>query len=512
MHADCRILIFESIFMFIAKELLLFDKFLLTFGMRLLRCIQISPSRHQECNMIKRTLLLSATTLVLASCASTAPLPRGADTVAPSPAVWASGAELDSARISDWVSTFDDARLSQLIDEAVGQNPSLLAANARIRAARASARAANAGRLPGINADLGITQRETDISSSTSYSAGLGVSWEADLWGRLASRAQAGMLEFEATDADYENARLSIAGQVSRAWFSLVEASLQTDLAERDLNAKRRSLSLIERRFEAGVSRSSDVRTFRSAVASSEATLASRRRVEAAAARSLEILLGRYPAGSIEHDADLPELGELVGVGAPGELLARRPDLRAADARLQAAGLQADIARAALLPQLNLTGSLNTGGADPADLLDIDTFVATVIGSLTAPIFNGGALRAERDRAQASAEAQLAAYAGTVLAAWREAEDAIYADSLLAERVDALQDAFEQAAAAEALVLRQYGSGLATVFELLDAQSRRFAAEGQYISARRERATNRIDIYLAIGGSFDAPDLRSREG
>jgi len=498
--------------MFIAKELLLFDKFLLTFEMRLLRCIQISPSRHQECNMIKRTLLLSATTLVLASCASTAPLARGADAVAPSPAVWASGSELDSARISDWVSTFGDERLSQLIDEAVGQNPSLLAANARIRAARASARAANAGRLPGINADLGITQRETDISSSTSYSAGLGVSWEADLWGRLASRAQAGMLEFEATDADYENARLSIAGQVSRAWFSLVEASLQTDLAERDLNAKRRSLSLIERRFEAGVSRSSDVRTFRSAVASSQATLASRRRIEAAAARSLEILLGRYPAGSIEHDADLPDLGELVGVGAPGELLARRPDLRAADARLQAAGLQADIARAALLPQLNLTGSLNTGGADPADILDIDTFVATVIGSLTAPIFNGGALRAERDRAQASAEAQLAAYAGTVLAAWREAEDAIYADNLLAERVDALQDAFEQAAAAEELVIRQYGSGLATVFELLDAQSRRFAAEGQYISARRERATNRIDIYLAIGGSFDAPDLRSREG
>jgi len=462
--------------------------------------------------MIKRTLLLSVTAIALASCASTGPVIRGSDALPSTPASWVSNSSTDSARINDWVSTFDDARLSELIDEAVSENPNLLSAAARIRAARASARAANAGRMPSVNADLGITQRESDVAGSTSYGAGLGVSWEADLWGRLADRARAGVLEYEATDADYEDARLSIAGQVARSWFLLIEARLQTDLAQRDLQAKERSLGLIERRFEAGVSRSSDVRTFRSAQSSSEAVLASRQRNEASAARSLEILLGRYPAGSIEHEADLPDFEELAGIGAPGELLTRRPDLRAAEARLQASGLQAEIARDALLPRLTLTGSLNTGGADPADIFDIDTYIATAIGSLTAPIFNGGALRAERDRAEANAEAQLSLYASTVLVAWREAEDAIYADGILSARVDALRNAFEQAAAAEALVVRQYGSGLATVFELLDAQSRRFASEGQYIAARRERATNRIDIYLAIGGSFEAPDLREVEG
>lgn len=498
--------------MIIAKKLLFFDKSLLTFEKLNLGCIQIRRPRHQESSMIKQSLLLSVTALALASCVSTGPGLRGSDALPSSPMVWASGGDADTTRIDNWVATFNDARLAALINEAVVENPGILSAEARIRAARASARAANAGRLPSVNADLGITQRETDPASTTSYGAGIGVSWEADLWGRLAARAQAGVLEYQATDADYDGARLSVAGQVARAWFLLVEARLQTDLAERDVQAKERSLGLIERRFGAGVSRSSDVRTFRSALASSQAVLASRQRAQASAARSLEILLGRYPAGAIEHNADLPEFDALAGIGAPGELLVRRPDLRAAEARLQAVGLQAEIARDALLPSLTLRGTLDTGGTDPADIFDIDTYIATAIGSLTAPIFNGGALRAERDRAEAAAEAQLAAYATTVLSAWREAEDAIYADGILAARVEALRDAYEQAAAAEELVIRQYGSGLATVFELLDAQSRRFASEGQYIAARRERATNRVDIYLAIGGSFDAPDLRGIEG
>lgn len=494
------------------RDLVLFDKFLLTFEKWIIGCIQSGPFRHQECKMIKRTLLLSATAIVLASCASAGQVPRASAISGSAPAGWASSPAADASLIDDWIATFDDARLMQLVDEAVTDNPSLLAAEARIRAARASARAANAGRLPNINADLTVTQRETEFSSSTAYAGGLGVSWEADLWGSLGARARAGLLEFEATDSDFEGARLSIAGQVARAWFLLIEARLQTELAERDVQAKENSLALIERRFSAGVSRSSDVRTFRSALASSEAALASRQRAEASAARNLEILLGRYPSGTIEHDADLPGFDTLAGIGAPGDLLARRPDLVAAEARLEALGLQAMIARNALLPSLTLRGNVDSGGADPADLFDMDTVVASLIGGLTAPIFNGGSLRAERDRAAASAEAALRNYAGTVLAAWREAEDAIYADGILAARVEALQTAYEQAAAAEQLVIRQYGSGLATVFELLDAQSRRIAAEGQYISARRERATNRVDIYLAIGGDFDAPDLRNLEG
>ena len=137
-------------------------------------------------------------------------------------------------------------------------------------------------------------------------------------------------------------------------------------------------------------------------------------------------------------------------------------------------------------------------------MLDLDTMVSSLTASLVGPIFNGGSLRAQRDQAEANAEAQLHAYVSTVLTAWQEAENALHADEILEMRVDSLRQAFEEAAEAEQLVIRQYASGVATIFDLLNAQSRRISAESQYISARRDRATNRVDLYLAIAGDFSA--------
>ncbi|MAL09955.1 MAG: transporter [Maricaulis sp.] len=450
--------------------------------------------------MKRRLLLLAATSLVATSCASTTVM-SGSAAIPAHAADWSVPVDGGPMPV-DWVATFNDPRLGALVAEADGANPSLSAAFARLDAAQASARAANAGRLPSISAGGDVSRTERNAGGSNSFGADLSASWEVDVWGRLSDRARAGVSDAEASRADLDGARLSLAAQVAKAWFILLEARLQTELAERDVEAKERSLSFIERRFSAGVSRSSDVRTFRSALASSRSTLALRQRAEASAARSLEILLGRYPSNAIEHDYDLPDLGPLTGVGDPADLLVRRPDILAAEARLNSAGYRASEARRALLPRLSLTGTTGSGGTQIEDLLDPDTLVSNLIGSLTAPIFSGGALRAERDRSEAAARAQLHTYVNTVLLAWREAEDAIFSDALLAERVAAQTEAFEQAAAAEELVDRQYRSGLATIFELLDAQSRRNSAESLLYSARRERATNRVDIYLAIGGDF----------
>jgi len=461
--------------------------------------------------MPKHLVLLATTALLTTSCAS-APLYEARDAGLTAAPVWAAAPALPADRLDDWVVTFNDPVLESLVAEADAANYSIAAAVARYEGARASARSANAGRMPSISADGGVTQREANAGSSTTYSVGASVSWEADVWGRLTDRALAGVADAEASQADLEGARLSVAGSVAKAWFFLIEARLQSELAAFDVETKEQSLSLVDRRFQRGVSRSSDVRTARSALASSRAALASRLRTEAAAARSLEILLGRYPDASLPHDSDLPELPALAGVGAPGDLLARRPDVQAAEARLASAGLRASEARRALLPRLTLTGSLDASAPDLGDLIDSDAVIGSLIGGLTAPIFSGGALRAERDRAEAAARTQLAVYASTVLTAWREAEDAIHADAALADRVEALTAAAEEAAEAEALVLRQYTSGVATIFELLDAQSRRISAESFLISARRERATNRVDLYLAIAGNYRTTPTVATEG
>lgn len=459
--------------------------------------------------MAKR-LLVIATALATASCSSLQAFETrefsAEGTLPPAPVTWSAGTGEAGAELArDWVASLEDARLAALIDEAFAGNPSLTQSMARYNGAVAAARIDGSRFLPQVDGSASYTRTERNVGpGSDSFGLGLSASWETDLWGALRNNADASSLNAEAAAEDVRAAQLSIAGLVAKGWFSLIEARLQTELAERDVATRQSSLDLTERRFARGLVRSSDVRTARSALASSEAALASRQRFEASSARSLETLLGRYPSANLAPAQDFPELEALGGLGSPVDLLTRRPDVRAARNRLDAAGLQSEAAAKALIPSLSLRGSSGTGGIDVADMFDLDTLVSSITASLVAPIFDGGSLIAQRDQVYANAEGLVAGYVATVLTAWQESEDAIHADTILAQRVVNLRQAHEEAAAAEDLVIREYSRGVSTIFELLTAQSRRISAESQYISARRERATNRVDLYLALAGDFSA--------
>ena len=242
------------------------------------------------------------------------------------------------------------------------------------------------------------------------------------------------------------------------------------------------------------------MRTARSAVATAEASIAARRQASGNAVRRLEILVGRYPANEIDAPATLPDLPPIEAAGTPTLLLSRRPDIAAAEARVRSAGLTAEQARLALLPSLTLTASAGTNETDIGDLFDPTRIAANAVASLAQPIFNGGALKADRDAARANAEVALANYASDALTAWREVEDALAADTLLAQQVDAQQRALDEAIEAEDLATRQYTNGLVTIFNLIDAQTRRLTAESNLIAARSARISNRIAFHLAVGG------------
>lgn len=432
------------------------------------------------------------------------------------PAEW-SALDAGAPPTGDWVGEFHDAVLTSLISEALENNYDIAAAAARLDQARALAVQANAQRLPTLDAggEGSYVSAENSVTGvrndSTVYGAGLDVSWEADLWGRLADQANAASTDLAATQADLDAARLSIAGAVAQRWFELIESRLQTDLARRDVENRERSQRFIERRYQRGVSTSLDVRLARSALASSRAALYGQIQAEDAAARALEVLLGRYPSAELQAVETLPELHALQGAGAPGELLMRRPDLQAAERRLESAGLRASQARKALLPRLTLNGSADFGGDNFEDLFDIDSIIARLIGNLTQPIFRGGELRAEVDRQNAVARERLAGYANAALGAWREAENALEAEVLLADREAALEEAMTEATRAAELAERQYNNGLRTIFDLLDAQSRRITSESQYLTASRQRVSNRVQLYLAIGGNFNAPAYEQAE-
>jgi NodT family efflux transporter outer membrane factor (OMF) lipoprotein len=436
------------------------------------------------------------------------------------PAAWSADESVGTAPIGDWVAAFDDQILRGLISEAMVRNNTLLATAANLEQARAGARITLANQLPVIGANFSASRNAIVTDPTTAAQAGGGatggssrlyinnfslggsLSWEIDLWGRLTDETRASYKDAKAAYSDLAGAELSVAARVSQAWFALIEARQQRELAERDTEARERNLRVTDRRYERGVSSSLDVRLSRSALGSSQANLALRQRLELEASRALEVLLGRYPAAEIAAAEALPSLPPLAGAGAPGDILARRPDLVAAEARMEGAGLRARAARKQFLPQITLSSRAGTSGPDFADLTDPQRLAGNIIGGLFQPLFQGGRLIANSKRARAAAEASLYNYAQTVLVAYQEAENAIAAETLLAVREDALRLAYEEAAAAEDLTERRYNSGAATIFNLLDAQTRRISSESQYIQAQQQRVSNRVQLYLAIGGDF----------
>lgn len=442
------------------------------------------------------------------------------------PSAWTADESVGAIPVGDWVAAFGDPTLYKLIDEALQNNNNFLAAAANLRAARASARITRAGLLPTVGAS-GNARRSAIVVDPTAaaqaggseplesrrvyvnnYSLGAQVQWEIDIWGRITDETRASYREARASLADYYGAELSIAAGVARSWFELIEARQQRELAERDVTARESNLRVTERRYERGVASSLDVRLSRSALGSSQANLALRQRIEKEASRRLEVLLGRYPGAELSAAQSLPALPPLAGAGAPIEILTRRPDLVAAEARMEAAGLRARAASKQLLPSLTLSGQVGTSGPELADLLDPKRLAGNIAAGLFQPLFQGGRLLANSARARAFAEASLLSYAQTALEAYEEAENAIAAESYLAEREQALKLAYEEAAAAEELTERRYSSGAATIFNLLDAQTRRISAESSYIQAQQQRVTNRVLLYLAIGGDF-LPDAQT---
>lgn len=417
-------------------------------------------------------------------------------------AVWVERAP-NEMPTTDWVAEFSDSQLIALVDEALERNSSIRAASAAYEAALARVDIADSERLPTVTGSADASRREFGdslIPGASSFGLGVNASWEADLWGRIRDQIDASEVDAAAFKADYAGARLAIAAQVAQTWFNLIEARLLVELSERDVETQERALRLTERRFDGGVVGSSDVRLARSSVANAEALRASRRQSQASLARSLEILLRRYPAEALDPASDLPVLPVLDGAGVPADLLVRRPDLIAAEYRLQASGLDVDVARKALLPSLNLSGGLNSGAGGLFNILDFDSFVANIAAGLTQPIFNGGRLDANVDQQEAILRQQAESYAGTVLDAYLEVENALDAEQRLLERESALRRSLNEALEAEERLEIRYSEGLATILQLLDAQSRRISAESQLISARKERLANRVRLYVALGG------------
>jgi NodT family efflux transporter outer membrane factor (OMF) lipoprotein len=418
------------------------------------------------------------------------------------------------AAAEGWLLDFGNETLRALVNEALAANPDLKAAAARVEQARQDVKVATADLLPTLegSGNASRAQRPGDQrfpglgQRANRFNLSLDVGWEPDFWGRIRDERRAAVASFEAGTADYHAARLSLAANTVKAAFAAAEAEAQVALAMENVETRRLQQGLLEKQLDRGLEAEKvalDVSLGRADLARAESELTGQKRALDAARRSLEGLLGRYPAGRVAELKALPEPRRNVPAGLPVELLSRRPDVLAAELRLFESLNLESAARKALLPGIRLTGDKGYSSQELADLVSVQAAVWTIASGVTQPLFQGGRLRAGAKRARARYDELLNVYAGTAQTAFREVETALAAERFLVEQQEELARAKVEAERAEQLALGQYGRGLVDVLTVLDSRQRAYDANRALVTARALRLRNRADLYLALGGSFD---------
>lgn len=429
------------------------------------------------------------------------------------PAKWAAKPAVSPRAATGWLSDFGSSDLSALVDRAIAQNYDLKATAAKVDEARAQARIAGADLWPQLGAGFD-TRRSQSASGqrfvgvgqrNNRFELGADISWELDFWGRVADQRRGAIARADAAAADLHAARLSLAANTVKSAVTLKEAGAQVALAEENVRTRRMHLGIVEKQLDRGLDADNaalDVSLSRSDLARAEATLASRRREMDNARRNLELLLGAYPSSTEPGLTTLPTMKRSVPAGLPSELLLRRPDLLAAEQRLESALRDESAAKKAFLPSLKLTGSAGHSSEDLALLLNKEALVWSIAGNLAQSIFEGGRIKANVDLARARYDEALASYAGSVLTAFKEVETALAAEAFLREEEAALQTAVTEAARSVKLAAGQYERGLTDILTLLDAQRRLFDARSTLTAVQAQRLRSRADLHLALGGEF----------
>jgi multidrug efflux system outer membrane protein len=461
-----------------------------------------------------KTLIPLVAALVLAGCAST---PAFAPTAAPpAPSAfkeggdrWVNVAPAEAQPRGEWWRVFGDPVLDDLVARAEARNTSLQAAGARLAQARALLREANAQLLPqvGISAAASRGTPQTGLGALPGQvinlgSAGVNASWEPDIFGKLTQARDAASLDARSRAALLQDTRLLVQSDVAQAYFGLRALDAERALVRQTVDAYRDTLRLTERRYQAGDVAELDLARVRAEVASTTSQALALDRERALQEHALAVLLGEPASGF-----SLPEAGwegalPVVPPGVPSTVLARRPDVAAAQASMMAAEARAGVAQKAWFPDIVLTGNAGYASTDLGKLFQWSTRAWGIGALLSLPVFDGGARAAGIQQANAQWDEAAASYRDQVLGAFRDVEDQLSSLRLLADQAGSQADAVDAAAHATALSGSRYRNGLVSQLELLDAQRSELADRRVAVQVRGAQYQATIGLIRALGGSW----------
>ncbi len=404
-----------------------------------------------------------------------------------------------------WIESFDDAVLTALVMEAQANNRDLAGAAAAVDRAWALARQSGAALMPDVSITGGGTRRggiNGSRPTTSGLSLGAQVSWEADVWGRLRSGQRSAVASAQAVQADFRSAQQSLAAATSKAYFSAIEANIQTAIAREQVDILQETLRLVTAKRENGLASSQDVALARSDLAVARERLTTVEGSFRNAVRSLEVLLGRYPGAELEVRKTLPAVPAPPPAGLPAELLERRPDIVAAERRVAAAFNATNQARAARLPTISLTGNIGGASSSLSNLLSSENVAWTAGTNLLAPIFDGGRLREGVEIATAEQESALAAYGQAAITAFNELEENLDQGVVVQQRIVDLEEAAAEAGKAFDIARLRYEEGEEDLLDVLVIQQRVINASSNLSIARRLLLEQRVNLNLALGGDW----------
>ncbi|MFN7961492.1 MAG: efflux transporter outer membrane subunit [Thermoanaerobaculia bacterium] len=463
----------------------------------------MSPSR--------RLLAALLPALALAGCASLVPHYQRPELALP-PSYSAPAA---AAVLADgWWRAFGDPALDRLVEEALGANQDLAAAAARVEEARALLGLTRADRYPELSAGASASRSRFSADNpqippginleTDTFRAVAQLSYQVDFWGRFKAASAAARAALLATEAGRANVRLEVAAEVVTAYLDRAGYRQQLEVARQTLGSREESLRLERVRFESGTLSELDVAQAEAELAATEATVPGLERALRQTEVRLAVLLGRV-GGSLEPGHDLGELAlPEVPVGLPSSLLARRPDVVAAEQELVAANARVAQARAAYFPLISLTAYAGSESSELSNLLGSGTFVWQAAASLVQPIFNAGRTRRNVEAARARELGALAAYKKAAESAFAEVESALVALSTSAAERAARGRQSAALERARDLARLRYDAGDSSYLELLDAERNLFAAQLSLARARRDELAAAVTLFQALGGGWGA--------
>ncbi|AZD49385.1 efflux transporter outer membrane subunit [Pseudomonas chlororaphis] len=419
---------------------------------------------------------------------------------------------------SDWWKSLGDPQLDGLIREALHDSPDMQIASARAHQASAAAYAADAARMPTLDASGSVSRSRLSRSQdprgqgdnySTLRSLTGTFNYTFDLWGGQRDTWEAALGQARAAEIDRQAAQLTLAADVARAYSDLGQAHIVHDLATEDLKRTRQMLELSQKRLSSGIDSQYQYQQTESLEASSEASLIDAEKNLQSAKIALAVLLGKGPdrGNEIARPKVLQASAVALPSVLPAELLGRRPDLVAARWRVEAASKSIDAGKTNFYPNLNLSAAAGTQALLGDAMFGSASRFFNIAPTVSLPIFDGGRLRADLDARDADYDLAVAQYNKSLVNALGDVSDTISQLRDIGRQIAAQQHATDIAQDSYDTVVQRYGSGIGNYLDVLSIEQQLLQAQRQLATLNAQQIDLSIQLMQALGGGFQTDNL-----